>query len=677
MKRANYYILFTLFITASLIASAISYSQWTVCGNLSGITGRPTVSVVDENTAWVTGGSTVNVTYRTTDGGTNWTIINTTGMDPFFCLWAMDANTLFAGSNGQSGIGRIYKTTDGGTSWTIADSIAGGGIGGIKFSLSMPSFGFAVSGVDSNAYVFKTQDGGNTWRKTSFPLAPGYALSISGYNVIDSLFYSMGTTGGLPAIILTTNGGVTYNLQTVGLPSVGGNFTRGVAFNNDKLTGIAGATSFPLIARTTNGGINWENISVGSFSPSITTPVMRWIEGTNTCYLTSPYGNGVLKSINGGLNWTQMTTAGLGTFNMDTKRIGTNIYGFAVSFTTNQILKVSESITGSIDRFFANCTTPIPKLFTKGNLTSSGIHTTFGTGTPTSYTAMEFTPNGILYCIANDTNYMLQTLDTATGVLSDVGRVTGLPFSNNRNTLAYNILNNKMYITLAPSGELYSFDLNTRTATFIGLSGGYNYTDIAINSLGQCYAVAANLNQLLSINLTTGAATSIGNLGYDALNFVQGLCFDKETGTLYLSAWNNDSVRAELRTVDVLTGASTIQAIFDPQVGRIAGLSIPFGNTVGVQNISPAIPEKFSLSQNYPNPFNPNTKINYELQITNYVSLKVYDVLGKEVIVLVNEKQNAGSYEIDFDGSNLSSGVYFYKLEADGFADTKKMYLVK
>jgi len=84
------------------------------------------------------------------------------------------------------------------------------------------------------------------------------------------------------------------------------------------------------------------------------------------------------------------------------------------------------------------------------------------------------------------------------------------------------------------------------------------------------------------------------------------------------------------------------------------------------------------LYGNYPNPFNPVTKINYDLRITNYVSLKVYDILGKEIWTLVNEKQNAGIYEVDFDGSNFPSGVYFYKLTVDGnIIDTKRMMLLK
>ncbi len=94
---------------------------------------------------------------------------------------------------------------------------------------------------------------------------------------------------------------------------------------------------------------------------------------------------------------------------------------------------------------------------------------------------------------------------------------------------------------------------------------------------------------------------------------------------------------------------------------------------------SNVVPDNFSLSQNYPNPFNPSTRINYELRNTNYVTLKVFDLLGKEVASLVNEKQNAGSYAVDFNSSefNLPSGIYFYTLNAGEFKETKKMVLVK
>jgi photosystem II stability/assembly factor-like uncharacterized protein len=98
---------------------------------------------------------------------------------------------------------------------------------------------------------------------------------------------------------------------------------------------------------------------------------------------------------------------------------------------------------------------------------------------------------------------------------------------------------------------------------------------------------------------------------------------------------------------------------------------------VGVQNISSSVPDKYSLEQNYPNPFNPTTNIRYQITKNSYVTLKVYNILGKEIATLVNEKLSAGTYEVKFDGSNLPSGIYFYKLETDKFKDTKKLVLLK
>jgi len=95
-------------------------------------------------------------------------------------------------------------------------------------------------------------------------------------------------------------------------------------------------------------------------------------------------------------------------------------------------------------------------------------------------------------------------------------------------------------------------------------------------------------------------------------------------------------------------------------------------------------PSVFSLSQNYPNPFNPGTVIKFQISKESFITLKVYDVLGKEVAALVNEEKPAGSYEVEFDASKLVSGIYFYKLQAlptgrqaGSFVETKKMVLLK
>ena len=89
------------------------------------------------------------------------------------------------------------------------------------------------------------------------------------------------------------------------------------------------------------------------------------------------------------------------------------------------------------------------------------------------------------------------------------------------------------------------------------------------------------------------------------------------------------------------------------------------------------LPSEFSLSQNYPNPFNPNTVISYQLPVGGDVILKIYDILGNEMSTLVDEYKPAGSYEVEFNATNLPSGVYFYQLRAGSFVETKKMILMK
>ena len=120
--------------------------------------------------------------------------------------------------------------------------------------------------------------------------------------------------------------------------------------------------------------------------------------------------------------------------------------------------------------------------------------------------------------------------------------------------------------------------------------------------------------------------------------------------------------------------------IFDSKAGNTGSLInwcmiFQLKNTVSVNGNN--IPMKFGLSQNYPNPFNPVTRIPYSIAENSFVSLKIYDVLGREVKTLVSEKQTAGEYEVLFNASDLNSGVYFYRLTSGNFTETKKLILLK
>jgi len=113
------------------------------------------------------------------------------------------------------------------------------------------------------------------------------------------------------------------------------------------------------------------------------------------------------------------------------------------------------------------------------------------------------------------------------------------------------------------------------------------------------------------------------------------------------------------------------------------GSSIPnrpnfcFNYLVGTENNTNLVPNEYKLSQNYPNPFNPTTKINFAIPKQGLVTMKIYDILGREVRTLVNEVKQAGNYTVDFNASEFSSGVYFYKLTSGDFSDIKRMILVK
>ncbi len=100
-------------------------------------------------------------------------------------------------------------------------------------------------------------------------------------------------------------------------------------------------------------------------------------------------------------------------------------------------------------------------------------------------------------------------------------------------------------------------------------------------------------------------------------------------------------------------------------------------NYVNASYYGDKVPSTYEISQNYPNPFNPATTINYQLPQTGFVTLKIYDILGKEVATLVNEQKNQGRYSVNFNASHLASGVYIYQLSVNDYVSSKKMLLIK
>jgi hypothetical protein len=144
---------------------------------------------------------------------------------------------------------------------------------------------------------------------------------------------------------------------------------------------------------------------------------------------------------------------------------------------------------------------------------------------------------------------------------------------------------------------------------------------------------------------------------------------------------NADFINRQTTTNWSQTTAGTTNAascLFSPGITPPAGLTFIFTPPpVGIVRTSNQIPDNFRLYQNYPNPFNPISNIKFQMSNFAFANLKVYDVLEKEVVTLVNEQLEPGTYEVVFDGTNYPSGVYFYLLKTDEFVETKKMIIIK
>ncbi|HMQ79922.1 MAG TPA: T9SS type A sorting domain-containing protein [Ignavibacteria bacterium] len=149
------------------------------------------------------------------------------------------------------------------------------------------------------------------------------------------------------------------------------------------------------------------------------------------------------------------------------------------------------------------------------------------------------------------------------------------------------------------------------------------------------------------------------------------------TNTSYF-IWGRLSTIVPISNGDILfTGTAKVTQPFGSEVVHaIRTDSLLNSPVIGISNENENTPSDFNLIQNFPNPFNPVTNIKFDIPKDVNVSIKIYDILGSEVFG-VNEYKKAGSYEVKFDGSNLASGIYFYKIDTDRFSDTKKMVLLK
>jgi hypothetical protein len=246
-----------------------------------------------------------------------------------------------------------------------------------------------------------------------------------------------------------------------------------------------------------------------------------------------------------------------------------------------------------------------------------------------------------------------------------------------------------------PSGQgRRTFSIGITNGNKIVISCGYNTAYLKSTFVG---TIGSNASQITwaaapdaPIALSRPAGASYANYFYlvggdtntTAVKNTKVFVFNVQTNSWFYTILNNPNATSNICSGVTAHCVNDTVRIFQPggytTVATNNFAVIGCGPTiVGNSIITSTIPAAFSLSQNYPNPFNPATKISFLLPKNSDVKLVVYDILGKEVATLVNDYRTAGTYQVEFNASNLASGVYLYKIEAGEFNDVKKMMLVK
>ena len=202
-----------------------------------------------------------------------------------------------------------------------------------------------------------------------------------------------------------------------------------------------------------------------------------------------------------------------------------------------------------------------------------------------------------------------------------------------------------------------STQLSTQVPGFGALVTNLNYT-YAVDGWGTLIT-PANPNGVPVLRLRSTFVLTVTGFPLPPTTAVTYLFLDANANAL---ATIQDAPTLSAGIPDVASGMSVSYSTFTP---------------LSVRELGGEKPAAFALEQNYPNPFNPSTLIRYSLPSTEQVSLKVFDMLGREVAVLVNARQAAGRYEVSFNAMNLPSGLYFYRLQAGSYSETRKMMLIR
>ncbi len=589
-----------------------------------------------QRTRYPNGGSLSGATsgiYRTVNGGNNWTALGTANGLPNpltanagrigVSISKSNPNVAYALYNSASTYLGFYKTTNGGLNWTNANP--GGTLqsgfstfswyfGNVRVHPTNPDIVYVL-----DFEIMKSTNSGSTW------------ISQTTENIhVDN--HALAFKPGNPNTIIEGNDGGIYNSVNSGstwtkvdaLP-----FTQFYEIGIDRLNPqrLYGGTQDNGTNRTTTGALNdWESIYGGDGFYVI-------VDFTNPNVIYAESQNGYLgKSTDGGLSFSD-ATSGINSSektNWSTPVIMDPNNNNILYYGTNKVYRTTNAA--------ASWTAVSPDL-TNGNQTRLGTVTTIAVAPSNSNVIIAGTDDANVWITSN--NGSNWTKVSTTLPYRWITRVAVDPVNENIAYVTYNGLKWR-------DPQPHVFRTTDKGLSWTNISG--NLPDAPVNA----FAIDPARPNVLFVGSDVGAYVSF-NTGQTWQFLGQGLpmvsVYDMKVHP----------------TANYLVAGTHGRSMYKIDLAQVVGISS------GSENIA----ADYNLGQNYPNPFNPTTNLEFTIPKSGFVSLKVYDVLGKEVKTLVNETRAAGIYKIKFDGNNLSSGLYFYRLESAEFVDIKRMILVK
>jgi photosystem II stability/assembly factor-like uncharacterized protein len=611
------------------------------------------VFFVNSSTGFVCGDG--GVVYKTVNGGNNWTSsssgISATKLNG---IHFSDANNGTVVGDG----GIIYVTNNGGSGWTAQTS------GTTRNLLKVRTFSNGAIAVGEWGTLL-TRNGVN-WTATNSRTRSDIR-GISGTSMTD-----LHICGGGGFIRNNTSGNTKfYNFETNPMQA---NLVDIFYFNSS--LGFAVSSLNKVVIKTSNGGTVWN-------WPAGTSVARNWQQklstsggiGNNLC--RHPYnndavfvtmGNRVYLSWNRGDNWTQIATW---------TGVGNNAHSFYVNPNdTNIWLAAVESSPDKVIRS------------TNYGQTWTAVHSANFSNYGQPLEQDQNNPN--TYYFAPDNGGFWKSTNMGANWTEISGNY---PFRSPCDVLVMWDSSNVIFVGDGVTGS-------GQAKIFRSSNGGVNWTDVRTATASEIPSMCNTVFDLSKIYATEWSGSQIyrsTNYGYNFENthstgfsgWASDICHEDPT-LIYTGNYGSNSSLSTNNGANWITGTSGMTGsgagvivpergwIISQQTSNVYKMNITYDVITSVEEtISSIIPERFAISQNYPNPFNPATKIKYDIPVNSQVVLKVFDVSGREVANLVNEFKNAGSYELNFNASNLTSGVYFYTILANDFKETKKMLLIK